>query len=213
MAKDVLAIVDYFGLGPVHIVGQALGGMIAQEFALDYPNRLQTLTLIYTSGNSNDETLPDPCDDFTNKFYVALLEYGENDSASQVKLELAISDVLNVASLDWEDLLFVAKRFYSEYEIGKGINHEAFTIQERAMNKSGSRYNSLSQLTMPTLIIHSENDPLVNIAHWEKSANLILNSKTVCAPGYGDHLSIGFPKIIIYELNEMIKENWSKQGI
>jgi pimeloyl-ACP methyl ester carboxylesterase len=100
MAKDVLAIVDYFGLGPVHIVGQALGGMIAQEFALDYPNRLQTLTLIYTSGNSNDETLPDPSDDFTNKFYVALLEYGENDSASQVKLELAISDVLNVASLD-----------------------------------------------------------------------------------------------------------------
>jgi pimeloyl-ACP methyl ester carboxylesterase len=61
--------------------------------------------------------------------------------------------------------LFVAKRFYSEDEIGKGINHEAFTIQERAMNKSGSRYNSLSQLTMPTLIIHSENDPLVNIAH------------------------------------------------
>ena len=47
MAKDVLTIINDLDLEAVNIVGQSMGGMIAQVFALNYPEKVKTLTLIY----------------------------------------------------------------------------------------------------------------------------------------------------------------------
>src|SRR5579875_941817 len=43
-------LLDAFGLDQVHLVGFSLGGWIAAEFAIFYPERLRTLTLITPAG-------------------------------------------------------------------------------------------------------------------------------------------------------------------
>ncbi len=48
MASDCLAIVDKQCFQDVHVVGVSMGGMIAQEFALRYPHRVRSLSLIAT---------------------------------------------------------------------------------------------------------------------------------------------------------------------
>ena len=179
--------------------------MIAQEFALNYPDKVKTLTLIYTSGSINDNALPGPSDDFINTIIAAYTEYGGDDLASKIKLELASMDASNAVPLEREDLLFVANRTRYEYENRKGKNPEDSDIQLRAINNSGSRYDRLSQLKMPVLIIHGEKDPLINIAHGKKIASLIPHTKTVWVENYGHYIPKGFSKIITDELIEMIK--------
>ena len=48
VAGDVKAVLDAAGVGRAHVVGVSMGGMIAQEFAVRHPERLQSLVLIAT---------------------------------------------------------------------------------------------------------------------------------------------------------------------
>lgn len=54
LAGDLLAIMDALHIGSAHIVGISLGGMISQSFALKYPQRLNSLTLVSTTGSGQD---------------------------------------------------------------------------------------------------------------------------------------------------------------
>lgn len=48
VAADVAAALDAAGVERAHIVGQSMGGMIAQDFALAAPERVRSLTLVST---------------------------------------------------------------------------------------------------------------------------------------------------------------------
>src|SRR6202167_5288244 len=45
MASDAAAVLDAAGIESAHLFGPAMGGMIAQEFALQYPKRVRSLIL------------------------------------------------------------------------------------------------------------------------------------------------------------------------
>ncbi|PUE36754.1 alpha/beta fold hydrolase [Limnohabitans sp. Hippo4] len=48
MASDVAAVLDAAGESSAHVIGFSMGGMIAQQFAVDNPHRLRTLSLLGT---------------------------------------------------------------------------------------------------------------------------------------------------------------------
>jgi pimeloyl-ACP methyl ester carboxylesterase len=49
MADDVCRVLDALGLESAHIVGQSMGGIIAQTMAIHRPDRVRSLGLIYTA--------------------------------------------------------------------------------------------------------------------------------------------------------------------
>lgn len=46
MAADAAAVLTHLGINKVHVAGHSMGGQIAQEFALAYPEKVQTLILL-----------------------------------------------------------------------------------------------------------------------------------------------------------------------
>ena len=58
MAQDMIGLMDALGINSAHLVGASMGGMIAQEIAISFPQRVRSLTSIMsTTGNPK---LPPP---------------------------------------------------------------------------------------------------------------------------------------------------------
>ena len=51
LADDIKELLDYLNIDKVHLGGHSFGGMIAQHFALNYPNNLNKLILMSTFAN------------------------------------------------------------------------------------------------------------------------------------------------------------------
>ncbi|MGT2491052.1 alpha/beta fold hydrolase [Cupriavidus basilensis] len=52
MAHDTASLIDQLGLGPVHLVGASMGGMIAQIVAARFPAAVRSLTSIMSSSET-----------------------------------------------------------------------------------------------------------------------------------------------------------------
>ena len=57
MANDAISVLDELNIDKAHIIGASMGGMITQLLALDYPDRVLTITPIMSSPGVGDPEL------------------------------------------------------------------------------------------------------------------------------------------------------------
>ncbi|HEY1996013.1 alpha/beta fold hydrolase [Paraburkholderia sp.] len=55
LSRDLGALLDTLDVQNTHLVGMSMGGMIAQQFALDQPSRITTLTLADTGAGTSPD--------------------------------------------------------------------------------------------------------------------------------------------------------------
>ena len=69
MAADAAALLDYLSISQVHVAGHSMGGQIAQELALAYPEKIQTLILLssWAKGDEKFNSLIKLFGDLTQK--------------------------------------------------------------------------------------------------------------------------------------------------
>jgi pimeloyl-ACP methyl ester carboxylesterase len=188
MARDTVGLMDVLGITSAHLVGASMGGMIAQEVAISFPQRVRSLTSIMsTTGNPK---IPPP-----SREAAAMLMAPPPATKEEYFERFAKTwKVLRVGSFP-EDEALDPSRAARTFE--RGLNPAGVGRQLRAILASGSRKERLRAVTAPTLVIHGTVDPLVRPEGGQDTAASISGAKLLMIEGMGHALPIPmWPQII-----------------
>ncbi len=210
MANDVIAIVDTLEIERFHVVGVSLGGMIAQTVSIRFPKRVRTLTSIMSTGDIMDESLPPINKGTITDLMLAQIKYGiVNSESNQIKLQYTTRLILMGDSLYTPDLESIAESVLYNIRSRNGFNTNASKQQITATMESGSRYDELSKLKVPALVIHGTTDPLIDIKHGIKTFETIPNANKIWIKGMGHDIPKMFSDSIVEAINTHIQNNTS----
>ncbi|MGA8439181.1 MAG: alpha/beta fold hydrolase [Candidatus Sulfotelmatobacter sp.] len=163
MASDAAAVLDAAGVFRAHIFGVSMGGMIAQEFALQYPARTGSLILGCTSPGGPSAVRAE------RKVSDILMARGMTLEQAREAIVPYIYDAATPREKIDEDLSLRRKWLASM---------EGYTAQLQAI-PAWEGYSRIAQITSPTLVLHGKSDALVPYANGELIATLIPGAKLV----------------------------------
>lgn len=179
MARDVAAVLDAVGWSHAHVYGQSMGGMIAQQFAISYPERVLSLTSLMSATGEPGLGRPAP------QVMDALLKSPPSDRRGWLENRLVTEKLW--ASAAWWDAEWVQAK--GELMFDHGIDPAGAARQFRAIQRSGSRDAALAQLAVATQVIHGTADTLVGIDAGRHTAQVIPGAEFIEIEGMGHDLS------------------------
>ena len=188
MAEDTVGLMDALAIKSAHLVGASMGGMIAQEIAISFPQRVRSLTSIMST--TGDPKVPPPTREAT-----AVLMAPPATSREEFLERFAQTwKVLRAGSFPEDE---ARDRARAERIFERGINPAGVARQLRAILASGSRKARLGQVKAPTLVIHGTVDPLVRPEGGKDTAASIPGAKLLMIDGMGHALPIPmWPQVI-----------------
>ncbi|WHI49526.1 alpha/beta hydrolase [Microbulbifer sp. MLAF003] len=205
MMQDNIEVMNTLGIQQAHVMGASMGGMIAQEMALQHPARLKSLSSIMSSGYVNDPELPV---EHAFKYSVLrlFLRYGLSGSEEGM-VRLMASTYHFLQGQGGFDVEHITRTTLYELRHRKGFDPQLPTQQATAISLSGSRLQRLEKLEVPTLVIHGDKDPLLDIAHAKKYAARIPNVKTLWVDGMGHAMAPVYVETWMEEVLEFLDTN------
>jgi pimeloyl-ACP methyl ester carboxylesterase len=178
MAGDGFGLLDALDLTAAHVVGASLGGMIAQTMAARHPERVLSLTSIMST--------PSPALIKSTPEASAVLMRPPADSreafiARAIEAARIIGSPGYLPDEEWRAEL--AGRIWDQ-----GIDPAGTMRQSMAMFASGDRTEAVRGIGVPTLVVHGDSDPLVNVGAGRRTAELIKDAELMVIPGMGHDL-------------------------
>jgi pimeloyl-ACP methyl ester carboxylesterase len=188
MADDVIGLMDALGIESAHIVGASMGGMIAQELVINYPQRVRSLTSIMST--TGDPRLPQA----TPEAMAILIAPPPKSKQEYLERFAQTWRVLRAGSFPVDE---ARDRERAEKNFERGLNPAGVVRQLRAILASGSRKARLASVTIPTLVIHGTVDPLVRPEGGKDTAASIPGARLLMIEGMGHALPVSmWPQII-----------------
>jgi pimeloyl-ACP methyl ester carboxylesterase len=179
MADDTFGLLDHLGVERAHLAGASMGGMIAQTMAIQRPERVQSLTSIMSTTGERRAGRP------KLRVWSVLMRRAPSDKEAYVEYFLRVFRLIGSKAfqVDEERLRALAA---ASYERG---HHPAGTGRQlAAIMASGDRTAQLSEVRVPTTVIHGKDDPLVPFRGGLATARAIPGAKLVAIPGMGHDL-------------------------
>jgi 3-oxoadipate enol-lactonase len=145
MASDAATVLNAARVNTAHIFGVSMGGMIAQEFALQYPKKVRSMVLGCTAAGGPQAVRAE------QDVLQILMTRGQDPDQFAKAMAPFIYDPGTPAERIEEDTA-MRRKWYPPAE--------AYFAQLQAI-LAWEAYDRLSQISAPTLVIHGENDRLV----------------------------------------------------
>jgi pimeloyl-ACP methyl ester carboxylesterase len=178
MAEDGFGLLDALGLTAAHVVGASLGGMIAQTMAVRHPERVLSLTSIMST--------PSPTlTNTTPEAGAALMRPPATSREGSIARAIDIARIIGSPGYPPDDQwrAELAGRIWDQ-----GLDPAGVMRQWMAILASGDRTEAVRGIRIPTLVVHGEADPLVNVAAGRRTAELIPGAELMVVPGMGHDL-------------------------
>lgn len=178
MAGDVAGLLNHLDVESAHLVGASLGGAIAQEFAIHYPERTMSLTSIMSS--TGEQGVAVPTAEAELRLRTAPPPHVEGYVATAVETARVLH---SPAHLDEPAVAEGARRDFERSFRPAGTGR-----QLAALWASGDRTAGLGGIDVPALVIHGELDPLTPIDGGVATANAIPGATFLSIPDMGHDL-------------------------
>lgn len=154
MAEDAAALLAGLGLDSAHVVGVSMGGMIAQQLAIDHPAAVLSMCSIMST--TGDPSVGGPGDAALE----VLLAPTPTERAAYLEHEVEVWRV--IGSPAFFDEARVRSRAEASYE--RGLCPEGAERQLAAIIASPDRTAALGSIRVPTLVVHGALDPLCDLS-------------------------------------------------
>jgi 3-oxoadipate enol-lactonase len=163
MASDAAAVLEAAGVRRAHVFGVSMGGMIAQEFALEYPAKTHALILGCTAAGG----------------------------PSAVRAERKVTDVLMVRGMTPAEAREAILPYIYDAATPPEKVREDTRVRQRSLPSVAAYgaqlqailawegYSRIAQIAAPTLVIHGKTDALVPAANGELIAGRIPGARLV----------------------------------
>ena len=174
MADDTAAVLDAAGVANAHVFGLSMGGMIAQEFALKYPERVNRLVLGCTACGGRN-SIPAA----QNVLDVVMARAGMTPEEGAEAMVPYIYDNSTPRERIEEDLA-IRRRCYP--------TAAGYMGQVQAI-LAWTSFDRLAGIRAPTLIIHGDTDQLVPPGNAPILAEAIAGSGLAMLP-HASHLFV-----------------------
>ena len=171
MAADAVQVLDEAGVARAHVVGTSLGGMIAQELALAYPERVDRLVLACTTpGGQKAHPMP--------QVTVALMAEAATLEPA-VALRRFVENALAPATVEAHPEIVEQ---IMAHRLATAQQPAAWAAQASA-GATFDAYDRLGGLAAPTLVQHGDEDVVVDPRNADLLVELLPDARLERVPG------------------------------
>jgi pimeloyl-ACP methyl ester carboxylesterase len=189
MADDAVGLLDALEIEKAHVCGMSMGGMIAQTIGLNHQQRVLSLISIFS--HTGSAALPPPTPE--------ALEYLVTPPPMEREANITYTlDVWRTFSgkgfpLDEDWNRKIAAKAYDRAFYPEGVAR-----QMAAVLTQKNRKFELGSVSVPTLVIHGADDPLVPVEGGKDTAEAIPGAELIIIDGMGHDLPHGgaWPQIV-----------------
>jgi pimeloyl-ACP methyl ester carboxylesterase len=184
LAADAVGLLDELGIASAHVYGVSMGGMIAQEVALRFPERVRGLVLGCTSPGGPRAVRPT-----VRELRVVAAAAA---SAPRSPVDGTLAAVLFSERFrrdEPERARFLLEHFRRHLPAAQGV---AAQLLASVFHDTVSR---LDQVQAPTLVLHGERDAMAPLDNARMLAERIPNAELAIVPGAGHAYALERPDV------------------
>jgi len=171
LVADAVAVLDAFGVGRAHVVGRSMAGGTALALAVDYPDRVATVTFVTTTTGDlpmgSVEFPPEP--DWSDT--KATVDYGVAAMAAYAG---------SSAHFDADET-----RALIERDVARGGPVESTMTNHYLIDFDAPSHGGFGDIAVPALVVHGEVDPAFPLPHGDALAAAVPGARLVVLPGAG----------------------------
>jgi len=196
LVDDAVAVLDSYGVEKAHFVGMSLGGMIAQVAALKYPDRVLSITAIASGVFADRPDLP-PIDEKIMAYHARASEVDWENDRSVEQYLVGGWKLLNGSrhAFDEEQAKLLAG------EEMRRANSLISMFNHARLGGGEELYGKVNNLSIPALVIHGTEDPVLPYPHAKALADAIPRARLVTLEGAGHEIHKNDWDLMISEIS------------
>jgi pimeloyl-ACP methyl ester carboxylesterase len=193
LADDTAGLIDALNLGRPHVLGWSIGGSVAQDLALRYPEKVNRLILYATDcgGSAADQPAA-----------AVIQQLTDTSGTPQQRGERLLSLILPPTWLR-QNFAYVARVFFRPME---AISPAAVARQGEAIAAWPGVCDRLGEIRAATLVLHGDDDLIEPVANAPILANGIRGSWMVRLASGGHGMMYQYPRRVARLVLEFLGE-------
>jgi pimeloyl-ACP methyl ester carboxylesterase len=210
MAQTVIALIERNGRGPVHLLGNSLGGAVCVRVAATRPDLIRTLTLI-------SPALPD------SRLRLDLLRFPLMSvpgvgvrllrQVRQLPADRRVADVIATCFSDPRrfpparlaaEVAGLTRRDALDYAAAAMVGSVRALTAETLRAGGRPAWREAARITAPTLVIYGHDDRLVDARMAGRAAHAFPNARIVVMPDTGHVAHMEHPRLVAAEIGVLL---------